>query len=299
MRASRPGGSRTLAPYAFIAPALLLLLAFGVLPILLAVPVSLTDLDLAGLADLSKVAFVGLDNYRALLADAAFWQALANTGIFAVIGVPAVVVASFLVALLLHRSESRFFRALRAFYFVPAVTAIVAVSLVWGYLYNTQFGLLNHLLSLAGLPPARWLSDPVLVKLSVAFVAVWRGTGLNIIIFLAALKAIPQEYLEAADLDGASGVRKVVSIVIPLLRFAFFFVTVTTVIGWLQFFDEPYVLTKGGPLGESTSMSLFLYEKGFSAGEFGYAGAGTLVLFLIIAGATLLQVRARRSDADR
>ncbi|MEO3867393.1 sugar ABC transporter permease [Nonomuraea sp. B12E4] len=289
----------SLAPYAFVAPALLLLLTFGVLPILVAVPVSLTDLNLAGLADWSRIGFVGLDNYRRLFADPGFWQALANTGIFALLGVPAVIVVSFVAALLLHRSENRFFRALRAFYFVPAVTAIVAVSLVWGYLYNTQFGLLNHLLSVAGLPPARWLGDPVLVKLSVVFVAVWRGTGLNIIIFLAALKAIPQEYLEAAELDGASGTRKIFSIVIPLLRFAFLFVAVTTVIGWLQFFDEPFVLTKGGPLGESTSMSLFLYQEGFSAGEFGYAGAGTLVLFLIIAGVTLPQVRARRTDADR
>ncbi|MEV0616482.1 sugar ABC transporter permease [Nonomuraea sp. NPDC050404] len=289
----------SLAPYAFVAPALLLLLAFGVLPILLALPVSLTDLDLAGLADYSRIEFVGLDNYRDLFADHGFWQALANTGLFALLGVPAVIVVSFLAALLLHRSENRFFRALRAFYFAPAITAIVAVSLVWGYLYNTQFGLLNHLLSLAGLPRAQWLSDPVLVKISVAFVAVWRGTGLNIIIFLAALKSIPREYLEAAELDGASGVRKVVSIVIPLLRFAFFFVAVTTVISWLQLFDEPFVLTKGGPLGESTSMSLFLYQEGFTAGRFGYAGAGTLVLFLIIAGITLLQVRARRSDADR
>ncbi|MGP4102146.1 carbohydrate ABC transporter permease [Nonomuraea sp. KM90] len=288
-----------LAPYAFVAPALLLLLAFGVLPILVALPVSVTDLNLGGLADWSRVGFVGLDNYRHLFADRAFWQALANTGIFALIGVPAVIAVSFVAALLLHRSENRFFRALRAFYFVPAITAIVAVSLVWGYLLNTQFGLVNHLLSIVGLPPARWLGDPVLVKLSVTLVAVWRGTGLNIIIFLAALKAVPREYLEAAELDGASELRKVVSIVIPLLRFAFFFVAVTTVIAWLQFFDEPFVLTKGGPLGESTSISLFLYQKGFAAGQFGYAGAGTVVLFVIIAGVTLIQLRARRSDADR
>ncbi|MEV0387189.1 sugar ABC transporter permease [Nonomuraea sp. NPDC050643] len=287
-----------IAPYAFIAPALLLLLAFGVLPVVVALLVSVTDLDLAGLADWANVGFVGLENYRELLADHGFWQALANTGIYAVFGVPAVVVASLAVALLLNRSENRFFRALRAFYFVPAVTAIVAVSLVWGYLYNTRFGLLNHLLSLVGLPPAQWLGDSVLVKFSVALVAVWRGTGLNIIIFLAALKGIPREYLEAAALDGASELRKITSIVLPLLRFAILFVTVTTVIAWLQLFDEPYVLTKGGPLGRSTSISLFLYQEGFAAGRFGYAGAGTLVLFLVIAGATLVQMRARRFDAD-
>ncbi|MFC6084135.1 carbohydrate ABC transporter permease [Sphaerisporangium aureirubrum] len=290
---------QTFAPYGFIAPAMVLLLAFGVLPILVALPASVTDMNLAGLADWSRIEFVGLANYRGLFADPGFWQALTNTAIFALLGVPTVVAVSFGAALLLHRSENRLFRALRAFYFAPAVTAIVAVSLVWGYLLNTQFGLLNHLLSLAGLPPARWLSDPVLVKFSVALVAVWRGTGLNIIIFLAALKGIPREYLEAAELDGASGPRKIISIVVPLLRFAFLFVVVTTVIAWLQFFDEPFVLTKGGPLGESTSISLFLYQKGFSASQFGYAAAGTLVLFLIIAGVTLVQLRARRSDADR
>ncbi|MEW9553240.1 carbohydrate ABC transporter permease [Nonomuraea sp. NPDC050783] len=286
-----------LAPYAFIAPAALLLLAFGTLPLALALGVSFTDLDLAGLADPLLIRFVGPENYRELMADPAFWQALANTGAFALVGVPSVVAVSLAVALLLNRSDHPFFRALRAFYFVPAVTAIVAVSLVWGYLYNAQFGLLNHLLSLAGLGPVRWLTDPVVVKLSVALVAIWRGTGLNIVIFLAALRAIPREYLEAAALDGASELRRTVSIVLPLLRFAILFVTVTTTIGWLQFFDEPFVLTRGGPLGASTSVSLFLYQEGFSAGRFGYAGAGTVVLLVVISGFTLLQLRGRRADA--
>ena len=160
---------------------------------------------------------------------------------------------------------------------------IVAISLVWGYLYNTQFGLFNWLLSLVGVPPVQWLSDPLLAKFSVALVAIWRGTGLNIIIFLAALQGIPREYLEAAALDGAGAWRTIGSIVIPLLRFAIFFVTVTTLIAWLQFFDEPFVLTDGGPLGATTSMSLFIYKEGFRLNQFGYASAGSVVLFVIIA----------------
>ncbi len=288
-----------LTPYVFVAPAMLLLVAFGALPILVALLVSFTDMNLGGLARWSRISFVGLENYQELFADAAFWQALGNTLIFAVIGVPSVIVASLIVALLLNRSSGRFFRALRSFYFVPAITAIVAVSLVWGYLYNTQFGLFNWLLSLVGLPPVPWLSDPVLVKFSVALVAIWRGTGLNIIIFLAALQGVPKEYLEAASLDGAGEWRKTISIVIPLLRFAIVFVTITTVIAWLQFFDEPFVLTKGGPLGASTSISLFLYQKGFSSSEFGYASAGSVVLFAFIAIVTLIQLRARRIDVDQ
>ncbi|HLT66882.1 MAG: carbohydrate ABC transporter permease [Protaetiibacter sp.] len=287
-----------LAPYGFITPAMILLIAFGVLPIGVALLVSFTDMNLAGLGNWSRIRFIGFENYVELLRDPAFWQALGNTALFALVGVPSVIIVSLVIALALNRSQSRFFRALRSFYFVPAITAIVAVALVWGYLYNTQFGLFNHLLSLVGLPPVPWLSDPVVVKFSVAAVAIWRGLGLNVIIFLAALQGVPKEYLEAASIDGAGSLRRTWSIVIPLLRFAIFFVTITTVIAWLQFFDEPFVLTKGGPLGASTSIALFLYQKGFSSSQFGYASAGSVVLFAIIAIVTLIQIRARRADVE-
>ena len=287
-----------IAPYGFIAPAMVLLIAFGVLPIAVALLVSFTDMNLAGLGNWSRIQFIGVENYVKLFADAAFWQSLGNTAFFAVLGVPSVIILSLVIALALNRSQNRFFRMLRSFYFVPAITAIVAVALVWGYLYNTQFGLFNYLLSLVGLPPVPWLSDPVVVKFSVAAVAIWRGLGLNVIIFLAALQGVPKEYLEAASIDGAGSIRRTWSIVIPLLRFAIFFVTITTVIAWLQFFDEPFVLTKGGPLGASTSIALFLYQKGFSSSQFGYASAGSVVLFAIIALVTLIQLRARRADVD-
>ncbi|MCG2800402.1 MAG: sugar ABC transporter permease, partial [Cellulomonas sp.] len=223
------------APYLLVGPASLLLIAFGVLPILVALVVSATDMDAAGLGDLSQVSFIGTANYQALFADPSFWQALGNTAFYVLLGVPSVVVLSLVAALALNHTDNRFFRALRSFYFLPAITGIVAIALVWGYLYNSQFGLFNYLLSLVGLPPVQWLSNPAVVKVSVAAVAIWRGTGLNIIIFLAALQGVPREYLEAAALDGASRLRTTWSIVLPLLRFAIFFVTVTTVIAWLQF----------------------------------------------------------------
>lgn len=287
-----------LVPYLFIAPAMILLLAFGILPILVAGGVSLTDLNIAGLGDWAKVRFVGLANYSALISDPEFWQALRNTGFFVVVGVPAIVVISLIVALMLNSRESRLLRALRSFYFVPAITGIVAISLVWGYLFNTQFGLFNWLLSLVNLGPIQWLSDPAIARISVGWVAVWRGTGLNIIIFLAALQGIPRDYYEAAALDGAGELRKIWSISLPLLRFAIFFVVVTTTIAWLQFFDEPFVLTKGGPLGATTSMSIFLYQQGFQLNQFGYASAGSLVLFVIIAAVTAVQLRVRRANVD-
>lgn len=282
----------------FVSPAMLLLVAFGVFPILVAGLVSLTDMNIAGLADRSNITFIGTTNYENLFADPDFWQALGNTAFFALIGVPSVVLISLAVALLLNRSDSPFFKALRAFYFVPAITAIVAIALVWGYLYNTQFGLFNYVLSLVGLPPVQWLSDPLLAKFSVALVAIWRGTGLNIIIFLAALQGVPGEYLEAASLDGATEWQKTTKIVIPLLKFAIFFVTVTTVISWLQFFDEAFVLTKGGPLGATTSISLFIYDQGFKGSQFGYASAGSVALFVIIAVITIVQLRVRGSHDD-
>lgn len=294
---ARPGRGR-LTPYLFIAPAMLLLLAFGVFPIVVAAAVSITDMNISGLADWHNVNFIGAANYVKLFADPDFWQALGNTAFFVIIGVPSVVLVSLGVALLLNRSGNWFFRSLRAFYFIPAITAIVAISLVWGYLYNTQFGLLNWVLSLVGIPPVQWLSDPVLAKLSVALVAIWRGTGLNIIIFLAALQGVPREYLEAASLDGAGEWRQIRSIVVPLLRFAIFFVTVTTIISWFQFFDEAFVLTNGGPLGATTSISIFLYHQGFQQSAFGYASAGSLILFVLIAVITVAQLRLRRSDVD-
>ena len=294
MVAFRPPWQRaTLVPYVLVGPALLCLVTFSVLSILVAVVVSLTNLDIGGLANYGQVRFIGLRNYQTMFGDPAFWEALGNTAFFVIVGVPTLVIGSLIIAIALNFSRSWFFRALRAFYFVPAITAIVAISLIWGNLYNSQFGLLNYLLSLIGRDPVQWLTDPTIAKFSVALVAIWRGSGLDIIIFLAALQAIPPEYYEAASVDGATEWQKIFRITVPLMRFAIFFVTVTTLINWMQFFDEPYVLTQGGPIHATTSMSLYIYQQGFSYNEFGFASAASIVLFAIIAVVTGLQLRAR------
>jgi len=290
-----PIARRRLTPYLFISPAFACLLAFGILPIAVAALVSFTDLDVSGLGDWSSVHFIGLQNYRTLFGDSAFWSALGTTALFVVMGVPVVVVVSLAAAIALNQSSSRFFRALRAFYFVPAVTGIVAISLIWGYLYNSQFGLLNHVLESVGLPRQEWLTDPAMAKVSVVVVAIWRATGLNIIVLLAAQQDIPAEYFEAASIDGAGRWRQIFTITVPLLRFALFFVTVTTLIGWMQFFDEPFVLTRGGPLGATTSVSIYIYQQGFQFNEFGFASAASVVLFLLIFAVTALQLRFRKA----
>ena len=286
----------SLVPYVLVSPALVSLITFSVVSIFVAAVVSLTNLDIGGLADWSQVRFIGLHNYQALFSDPHFWEALGNTAFFVVVGVPTLVIGSLAIAIALNYSRSRFFRALRAFYFVPAITAIVAIALIWGNLYNSQFGLLNWLLSLVGAGPVEWLTDPTLAKFSVALVAIWRGSGLDIIIFLAALQAIPPEYYEAAAVDGAGEWQKILRITVPLMRFAILFVTVTTLINWMQFFDEPYVLTQGGPVHATTSMSLYIYQQGFSYDEFGFAAAASIVLFAIMAIVTLAQLRARQGD---
>jgi multiple sugar transport system permease protein len=284
------------APYLFIGPALLCLIVFSVVSVLVAAVVSLTNLDIGGLANSDQVRFIGLRNYQALFNDPAFWESLRNTFFFVVLGVPTLIIGSLAIAIALNQSQSWFFRALRAFYFVPAITAIVAISLIWGNLYNSQFGLLNWLLSFAHIGPVQWLTDPTIAKFSVALVAIWRGSGLDTIIFLAALQAIPPEYYEAASIDGAGELRKIFSLTLPLLRFAIFFVTVTTLINWMQFFDEPYVLTQGGPVHATTSISLYIYQEGFRYNAFGFASAASMLLFAIIAVVTVVQFRARQGD---
>src|SRR5258708_31559871 len=183
-----------IVPYVLISRALLCLVTFSVLSIFVAAVIRLTNLDISGLADYSQVRFIGLHNYQAMFGDPAFWEALGNTAFFVVVGVPTLVIGSLAIAIALNYSRSWVFRALRAFYFVPAITAIIAISLIWCNLYNSQFGLLNWLLSLAGRGPVEWLTDPTIAKFSVALVAIWPGSGLDIIIFLAALQAIPQHY---------------------------------------------------------------------------------------------------------
>ena len=289
---------RSLVPYVFISPALFFLVAFSVLSLVVAAGVSLTNLDISGLAHYGNVRFIGLHNYQMLFSDAAFWESLGNTAIFVGFGVPTLIIGSLVIAIALNYSQSRVFRALRAFYFVPAITAIVAISLIWGNLYNSQFGLLNWLLSLVGIAPVQWLTDPTIAKFSVGLVAVWRGSGLDTIIFLAALQAIPPEYYEAAAIDGAGELRKIFSITLPMMRFAIFFVIVTNLIGWMQFFDEPYVLTQGGPVHATTSISLYVYQQGFRYNAFGFASAASIVLFAIVAAVTAIQLRARQADVD-
>ncbi|MBC2021820.1 sugar ABC transporter permease [Listeria booriae] len=285
-------------PYIFISPALLLLLSFSLFPIVIAFVISFTDINLVGLADWSKINFVGFENYKNVLADPIFLKSIGNTLFYVIIGVPLVIICSLGIALMINFSQAKIFQFFRLIFYTPSITNVVAVAVVWSYLYNPQFGLFNYLLSLLDLPPVPWLQDPTIAKLSLILLALWRAIGVNMIIFLAALQGIPREYYEAAQLDGANRWKQLTNVTVPLLRFAIFFVTVTTMIGWLQFFEEPFVMTQGGPLDSTTSVALFIYRNGFQLSKFGYAAAGSFILFIAIIIITIIQFKIQNRHDD-
>lgn len=298
-RPSQLGWRRGRAGAAFAAPALILLTVFSFLPLVLAVVTSLTDLDLRSLGDLAAVRFVGLHNYQDLLGDHQFGAALTNTGIFAIVGVPSQVIIALAVAVAINSGTNWLFRGLRALYFLPSITNMVAVSLVWGFMYQTDGGLINFLLSQVHVAAVPWLDQPLQAKFALIIVGVWRGLGLTMLILIAGLQGIPQEYGEAARVDGASAWQCFTKITVPLLRPALFFVTVTSTIAWVQFFEEPFVITGGGgPQDGTLSISLYIYKIAFTSFDFGYASAASCLLFVILICITALQFRLRRREVE-
>ncbi|ANY66396.1 sugar ABC transporter permease [Paenibacillus sp. BIHB 4019] len=285
-------------PYFFIAPTLILLAMFSLLPIVIALVISFTNMDLAGLADVSNISFVGMQNYLDVLTDPLFLQAITNTLYYVIIGVPSVIALSLAIALLINFGKSKVFTTFRVIYYLPSVTNVVAVAVVWTYLYNPSLGLFNYLLNLVHLPDVQWLQHPIIAKISLIILALWRAIGLNMLIFIAAIKGIPRSYYEAAQIDGASNWQQMRTITLPLLRYAIFFVSITTMIGWIQFFEEPLIMTKGGPLNGTMSVALFIYNNGFQYSKFGYAAAGSFILFISIIIITLIQFKFQNKETD-
>src|SRR5262245_28160037 len=274
--------------YLFVAPALTLIAVFFLLPVAAAFVLSLTDFDLYGLADLATVRFVGPGNYAALLRDALFWQALRNTVYFVVVAGPLSVVVSLVAALLVTAAVVRAAALFRTLFFVPVVTSLVAIAVVWRYLYHPRFGLLNYGLALLGLGSLDWLGDPRLAMPAIILMSVWKNFGFNMVIFMAGLQSIPERLYEAASIDGARSWQQFWGVTVPMLRPTFVFVGVMTLIGNFQLFAEPYVMTQGGPGHSTLSLVLYMYEEGFRWWSLGYAAALAFVLFAIILAVTLL-----------
>jgi len=302
--AAPPGRARadraaTRAAVLFLAPALLLIGLFFFLPVAAALVLSLTDFDLYAVGDLENTRWVGLRNYAQLLQTPLFWGALRNTFYFALVGGPLSIAASLGAALLLDSKLVRFKGFFRTVYFAPFVTTLVAVAIVWRYLYHARYGLINWMLAKASIPPIDWLGDPDWAMPAIILMAVWKNFGYNMLIFIAGLQSIPRELYEAAEIDGASWWRRFWHVTLPMLGPTLLFVGVITMIGYFQLFAEPYVMTQGGPLRSTTSVVLLMYEEGFRWWRMGYAAAVAFVLFVVILAATLLQYRVQRERDAR
>ncbi len=276
------------APWFFLAPALALLVVFFALPVMAAFVMSFTDFDIYAIGSPQALRWVGTDNYQHLWADPLFWQAVRNTAYFVVIGTPLSLGISLLAALALDSEASFLKPVFRLGFFTPVVTTMVAVAVVWRYLYHPTYGLLNWALSKIGVAPVDWLGDPTWAMPALIALAVWKNFGYNMMIFLAGLQQISGELREAARIDGANRWQEFVNITLPGLWPTTSFVTLMTLIGYCQFFAEPYVMTNGGPLNQTTSVVLQMYREGFRFWKMGYASALAFVLFGLILALTFV-----------
>ena len=287
------GGERH-AGWGFAAPALFLIVTCFFLPVAAGLLLSLTDFDIYAVASPDTARFVGLANYGRLLADPVFRQALGNTLYFVVVGGPLSVAVSLAAALLLASKLARFPTFYRSVYFAPVVTTLVAVAVVWRYLDHPRYGLLDQALGAIGIRPIDWLGDPHWAMPAIIVLAVWKNFGYNMLILIAGLQRIPDELYEAAALDGAGWWSRFRHVTLPGLGPMLLFVSVLTMLGNFQLFAEPYVMTQGGPLRSTTTLVMLMYEEGFRWWRLGSAAAIAFVLFFIILGFTLVQLRLQR-----
>ncbi len=274
------------AGWMFAAPALIVIVLFFALPVMAALALSLTDFDLYALADLGNLRFVGLDNYVGLLQNPLFWKSLGNTLYFVVVGVPLSVALSLGAALLLHSKAGRLKPFFRTAFFAPVVTTVVAVAVIWRYLFHTNYGLVNWGLSAIGIEAIDWLGDPRWAMPTIILFAVWKNFGYNMIIFLAGLQSIPEDLYEAARIDGAGNWTQFRHVTLPMLGPVLLLVGILTMAGYFQLFAEPYVMTQGGPLESTKSVLYLMYEEGFKWWNLGNASAVAFLLFVLMVTTT-------------
>jgi multiple sugar transport system permease protein len=286
--------ARPRAAWWFVSPALIAIVVFFVVPVLAALVLSFTDFDLYGVADRANVRFIGLANYRRLFETPLFFTALGNTAFFVIVGAPLSIAASLGTALLLHARLARARGAFRTALFSPVVTTVVAVAVIWRYIFHTRYGFLNYVLGWFGIHAVDWLGDPHWSMPAMIVFAVWKNFGYNMIIFVAGLQAIPDDRYEAARLDGATRIQEFRFITLPALAPTMLLVTILTMVGYCQLFAEPYVMTRGGPAQSTTSVLYFMFEEGFKWWNLGFASAVAFVLFAIMLAGTVLQLALAR-----
>jgi len=278
-----------------MAPFGVVFLLFTALPIVVSLATSLTDMRSTDLRNPFGVDVVGLQNYLTILGNAGFLRAVLNTLVFVVVGVPVTMAIGFLLALALDSGIRRFRTVFRGLFYAPVVTNIVSVALIWQYAFN-QNGTVNKVLAALGFAGPNWLGDVQLAMPVVILLGVWRNFGTAMLLFLAGLQAIPEDVQEAAAIDGAGPFRRLWSITLPLLMPTTLLVSVLLSVFYLQVFDEPYLLTNGGPLGSTESIALYTYDQ-FGFGNFGISSAASYLLLILVAVFSIVQFRVLRPRA--
>lgn len=278
--------------YLFILPNFLGFLVFMLVPILMSLYFSFTNYDV-----ISTIEFIGLENYINLFQDEQFIVAILNTLWFTVLTVPVGVILSLLLAVLLNR-QIRGISIFRTLVFIPVITSMVAVSLVWSMLYEENGGLLNTLLGYLHLPSVAWLTSTEMAMISIAIMSIWKGLGYNMTIFLAGLQGVPRDLYEAATIDGANAFQKFRKITVPMIGPTTYFVTLMALIGSLQVFDQVNIMTGGGPVNATRTIAFHLYQYGFQFYKMGYACAAAYVLFILVFTVSLIQNRSSKKWAE-
>lgn len=272
----------------FLLPSLIGLLLFMAIPILASLGLTLFEWDL-----LTSPEFVGFNNFQRLFADEDFWKALLNTLYFIVTYIPLVMVIALGVAIVLNQ-KLRGIILFRTAFFIPVVSAWVAVALLWKWIFNPRYGILNYLLGIIGIQGPAWLFDPQWAMPAIVITSVWKDIGFLMIMFLAGLQSIPDEYYEAAAIDGASNWQRFSFITLPLLSPTAFFALIISLINSFQVFDQVWIMTEGGPAGATSVLVELIVKNAFSYSRMGYASALSWVLFLLVFTATLFQMRLQR-----
>ncbi|MCU1526718.1 MAG: transporter sugar permease [Frondihabitans sp.] len=291
-RPRRGSGRQNRAAWILLGPFAVLFLLFTAIPVVASLGISLTDLQGADLRTPFDVDFTGLKNYVSLFQDPGFIQSIGNTFVFVLVGVPLTTAIGFALAVVLNSAIRRMRPFFRALFYAPVVANVVSIALIWQYAFN-QDGTVNKALAMIGLAGPDWLGDTHFAMPVVIALGVWRNFGTAMLLFLAGLQAVPQDVHEAASLDGAGWWRRLFSVTLPLLLPTVLLVSVLLTVFFLQVFDEPYLLTNGGPLGSTESMALYTYQQ-FGFGRFGVSSAASFVMLVLVAVVSFIQFKILR-----
>jgi len=277
--------------YLFVSPFFLLFAVFGLYPLLFSAYLSFVKWD-----GLTQMQWVGLGNFRAMLDDEILWRSLMNTLVIGLLYVPPMLIMAFLFAQLLNSQWLKFKGFFRAALFLPCVTPMVVIAIVFGLIFSPEKGVLNYVLAALHVKAVPWLTSEDWSKISVAILVVWRWTGYNMVLMLAGLQGIPGDYYEAAEVDGATPFQRMWHITLPLMRPTFRFCGLLSLLGTIYMFDEVFVLTNGGPGTSSTNFGLYLFQLSFDNFKFGYASCVAYSVAIVVFVATLIINRFNRGE---